>query len=387
MKSNSQINNRRNNVNNKRGRGRGRTRSNLNSRPIRRDTVVRGSRFVRDGGGPRRVPNGPTWDRLPVVVRAQAPRQTTFNNQSRIRHREPLATVMGSVNFGISTYEINPGLATTFPWLSAQASGYESYRVNALTVEYRYTTNEFIGKGSIVIAPDYDAADSAPTNFVAAEQMADSIQGAVAKNWNCILRPRGIGILGLKRYTRSSTLASNLDIKTYDIAQIHVCTEGQTDGAEIGRLWLNYDITLSEPQPIDLPNIVSAGAVENVDGADATITNLIGTAIQDSQSNINITHVDNVVTISNLIAGQTYQFYYHATATTITTAPSLTFTSGLTAVNTTEDLLTLNGGTVKAYAYKCATAGQSVCTLTLGGISVLTLPTRTVFAVYSAITY
>lgn len=367
----------------------GRARSNLKSRqPSTNRTTVRGGRVGRQVSMSRirGQRNGPTWDRLPSNVRKMAPRQITANNQTRIIHREPLATVNGSVNFDIQTFQINPGLATVFPWLSSQAAAYESYKFNSLAVEYKFTTNEFVGIGRLCIAPDYDAADDPPTSMVQAEQMTDNVMGAVAKNWTCNLRPRGIGILGPKRYTRTATLAPNLDIKTYDIAQVHVCTSGQASSDEIGQLWLVYDITLSEPQDVQEQQIHSSGSFENSTGADMLTTDLLGTP-SIIEGPIVIENNLNDISISNLIPGQSYQFYFHCTAGVIATNPTITFTSGLTAVNTSEDLLTINGTNTKSYAYKCATAGQSVCTLTIGGIATLTAPTRAVFTVFAAQQY
>lgn len=312
--------------------------------------------------------------------------QITNNNQSRLVHREPLAIVNGSVDFAIQTFQINPGLANVFPWLSAQAAGYESYVFNSIRVEYRFTTNEFVGIGRIVIAPDYDAADDPPTSIVEAEQMADAVMGAVAKNWNCILRPRGTGILGPKRFVRSATLDPNEDIKTYDIAQVHVCTQGQNDGAQIGQLWIAYDITLSEPQPIALGNIVSSGSYYNSAGTDSTDTDLLGSA-GALEGVIEISHVLNVVTVRNLIPGQTYLFALHIVGGVITNAPTITFTTGLTSVNSTDALTTLNGGTTNGWAFRYGTCSQSICTLTLGGTTTFTTPSRAVLTVNATVAY
>lgn len=358
-----------------------RRKPNNKNRQPRRKNQNRGVQNSRRGRGR----NGPTWDRLPSRMEFTAPRQMTGNNVSRIIHREPLATVNGTVAFAIQTFQINPGLGSVFPWLSAQASGYESYKFNKLTVEYRFTTNEYIGLGRIVIAPDYDSSDSPPTSIIQGEQMTDSVMGAVAKNWDCRLRPRGMGILGPRRFTRSGTLDTNEDIKVYDIAQVHVMTQGQSDGAEIGQLWLNYDVTLYEPQPVSLQNITSAGSYYNQAGTDSLITDLLGTGIVEGA--LVISHALNVVTISNLIVGQVYLFYFHAVAATITTAPSIAFNAGLTVVNANDDLFTLNGGTTHAYAIKQGMCSQSTVTITLGGITVLTTPSRAVLLVCSSNSY
>jgi len=281
--------------------------------------------------------------------------------------------VNGSVAFAIQTFQINPGLANVFPWLSAQASGYESYKVNSLHVEYRFTTNEFIGLGRIVIAPDYDAADDPPVSIVEAEQMADCVMGAVAKNWTCTLRPRGIGILGPKRYTRSATLAPELDIKTYYIAQVHVCTQGQTDGAEIGQLWLNYDITLSEPQPISPGNILSSGSLINIDGSGGATTALLGTDPTEAGTLV-LRSVGIVVNVRGLVTGQGYVAFLDTRAATVTGAPVLSFSNGASANTNYGPTLTSLIGTVRGVAVYGFLAMDTQCDITMSGVTVLTTP-------------
>jgi len=315
---------------------------------------------------------GNSGSTLPQTVRYSAPQQVTRMNKSRIIHREPLGVLLGTQGFNVTTFNINPGLATTFPWLSPQALGYESYKFNALHIEYDHTINEFTGLGRIVMAPDYDSSDSPPTSMIQAEQMVDNVMGAVTRDWKCTLRPRGMGIIGPKRYTRSGALSANEDIKLYDIAQLHVCTSGQTTNAvEIGQLWIVYDVTLFEPQPSQSPNIFLAGQLLNTNGIGATAANLIGTTTVNEGS-IVITHVNNVFTVSNLIAGFEYVMLFHLQAATITTTPSIVADN--VNIVPQSSLATLNGTTTDAYIMMDFTATNTTGTFTLGGITVVTTP-------------
>jgi hypothetical protein len=317
---------------------------------------------------------GRTSDMLPSRIDFQPPRQQTANNQSRIVHREPLATILGSTGFAITTFNINPGLAATFPWMSNQARGYESYRVNSMAIEYKFTTNEFIGKGRIVIAPDYDAGDPAPTSALQAEQMSDSVMGAVAKNWTCRLRPRGMGILGPKRFIRGGALSANEDIKTYDIAQVHIVTSGQTDTSEIGQLWISYDITLTEPQPISPSNEFLAGLLISPDGVGGSTTHLLGTDAVASGA-IVMSVIGNVVSVSELIEGQQYRLIYVAFAAVVTTTPTIAL-DGVNLVSVNNPIYASAADGVEGIAVVSFIAHETHGTLTIGGISVLTTPTE-----------
>jgi hypothetical protein len=377
----SQIQNIKRSRSESRGRSRVRKIRSSNNRRVARSVSRPQRQLVRR----QNIKDGPTWDRMPSLIRNQAPRMSASRNQCRIIHREPLAVLNGTVAFGIQTFQINPGLAVTFPWLSAQASGYESYKINSLTMEYRFTTNEFHGRGRIIMAPDYDSADSPPTTSIKAEQMSGAVQGAVAKNWNLQLRPRGMGILGPKRYIRTESIATNQDIKTYDIAQIHVITTGQEDTSEIGQLWLNYDITLSEPQPPQSQNIVASGSLLNSDGTGVLTTALMGTG-SVAEGTILIQADNNDITVRNLIPGQVYLFAYHLVGTVLANAPTLTFTSNLTTQNATEVLGTLNGGTTNAWFFRYGLASDNFSTMSLGATT-MTTATRAVFSVNASLNY
>jgi hypothetical protein len=315
---------------------------------------------------------------LPKTVRYMAPQQTTRMNSTRIKHREPLGVLLGSANFTVTTFNINPGLAATFPWMAPQANGYESYCFNSIHIEYDHTINEFTGLGRIVMAPDYDASDSPPTSMIQAEQFVDNVMGAVTRDWTCTLKPRGTGIIGPQRYTRPGGLSANEDIKLYDVAQVYVCTSGQANNAEIGQLWIVYDVTLKNPQAIPP---INSGSLINPTGGGSLTTNILGTGPFVSQGALTISNLLNVVTVTNLIIGQNYMVYIHLVASTLTTSTTVTYTSGGTVLNAAADFYNAGAkvfviGTTEQAVISAFTATLTTAVLTLGGLSVDTVPTR-----------
>jgi len=288
-------------------------------------------------------------------------------------HREPLLELNGTTGFGITTFNINPGLASSFPWLSAQARGYEAYKFNSIHIEYKHTINEFTGQGMLVMAPDYDSSDSPPTTVIEAEQMIDSKQGAVTRDWIMQLRPRGTGILGPKRYVRSGALASNEDIKTYDVAQVHIITQGQaSNDVQIGQLWICYDVTLTEPQPIAASEIFLSGILINADGTGVSTTALMGSNLVPTGSIlISNNGTNNVFTVSNLIAGYQYRLFYTMSATTVTTTLDVAFDNeNLVDVTLPLDFINANVLFFMATFIAHSTSGS----FTLSGPTVVTDP-------------
>jgi len=179
--------------------------------------------------------------------RQRAPKISSSRDAVRIRHRELVSSVAGTATFTVgSSLALNPGLPTTFPWLSTQAQAWERYRFNALKFEY-YTRTGSNVPGSVIMVPDYDAADAAPISEQVASSYEDVVEDAPWKDICCPLKPEALHALGPTKFVRSTVLAANLDIKTYDAGNFFLCT---LDGTAVnwGKLWVEYDITLMTPQ-------------------------------------------------------------------------------------------------------------------------------------------
>lgn len=169
------------------------------------------------------------------------------NDSCRIVHRELLGNISGSAGYAVGpSFQLNPGLPASFPWLSTQAQSWEQYRFNKLRFCY-YTRTSSSTPGSVMFIPDYDAADSAPLSEQIASSYGEVVEDSPWKDLCCTLRPDRMHSMGPKKFVRSAPLAANLDIKTYDVGSLFVAT---TDGSAIpwGKIWVEYDVTLFVPQ-------------------------------------------------------------------------------------------------------------------------------------------
>jgi hypothetical protein len=198
---------------------------------------------------------------------------------SRVRHREYIADVDGVVGFGTVTYAINPGIAATFPWLSTVANRYESYKFHKL--HFIYETNKSAStNGSVQGLIDFDAADAAPTTKALFMGQANAVRSAVWQEFVFDARLKDIHKFAAERYTRSTTLASNLDIKTYDVGNFFIGAAGCADTSVVGELYVEYDVELTTPQLN--PEVSSTGAAEAQvlfsDGGTLSTTNYFGSA-------------------------------------------------------------------------------------------------------------
>jgi hypothetical protein len=158
------------------------------------------------------------------------------------RESERIGTVTGSVAFSsVGDFAVNPGLASSFPWLSGIAQHYERYRIDSLIVRYKNLKGTD-SDGNIIMSFDYDTLDPGPATAVEQTQSTVFIDGAP---WR-IFEMR-VPSDGTRKYIRTSEIAG-ADLKTYDFGRIWVSAEGCADTSAHGYLELEYVVSLFEKQ-------------------------------------------------------------------------------------------------------------------------------------------
>lgn len=147
--------------------------------------------------------------------------------------------------FSAQSFPLQPGLSTLFAWLAEQAINYQEYRFKR--VRFRFETDQTTAlAGKIMYAFSPDAADPVPVNKQ--EMLEYGIKGKSAV-WQEFSLPVPMQeALGARRYIRSGTLASNLDIKTYDLGLLFVATSGVVGSSvNVGELYVEYEVELITP--------------------------------------------------------------------------------------------------------------------------------------------
>jgi len=303
-----------------------------------------------------------------AYARGQTTRQPRVSrsgvDRTRIIHRELIGSVVGTTLYSVvagNTFSINPGLPGSFPWLSTQALGWEKYKFNYLRLCY-YTRTGSNTPGSVILTPDYDAADAAPVN----EQIASAYHGTqedVAWKDNCMIFDQKI--LNQDRFIRTGGLSANLDIKTYDIANLFV---GTLDGTAVnwGKLWIEYDVTLINQQlnssgPNGTGVIVGGGG-----GLTATVP--FGTTPVTTGS-YNISVVGLVFTFTGLNINGEYLITYSIVGTVIA-AFSIAPTTGATGKTTVNDCINSNALTAGTGYTFIANATTATFTTTLSATTI-----------------
>jgi hypothetical protein len=175
-------------------------------------------------------------------------------NTMRFRECERIATIPGAVSFTVvDTIQCNPGLSTSFPWLSGHAALFENYRVHKLVYRYKNLKGTS-SAGNVIMSFDYDTLDSAPTNAIAATQSTHYVDGAP---WRIFQ----LNVPTDKRnlFTRSNTPAG-ADLKTYDMGALHISCEGCADTSDHGYLEVEYDIEFFNKQSSSSTSPPSTGS-------------------------------------------------------------------------------------------------------------------------------
>jgi len=274
-----------------------------------------------------------------------------------IRHREYVQDVPGSVAFSNTQLNINPGLQALFFWLAAIAGRYESYLFRSLKFCFE-TEKSASTSGTVMMAVDYDASDSAPLNKQQIMAYHGAVRSAVWAEdcFQCDLKD--LRKFGIQRYIRSGVLAANQDIKTYDVGVFNIATQGCADTTAVGELYVEYELELHTPQ-LDPNAIALSASLRTSSSVGVTRAAPFGTS---TVSTGGLSIVATAATITFNQVGQ-YMLLLSYVGTVVTdTAPTITGTvtnsllSGIAAQF--HDTAALSG--ILAYRVQCNNIGETM---------------------------
>lgn len=173
-----------------------------------------------------------------------------------VRHKEFLTEVRSSTTFLVQrSFTINPGNATTFPWLSRLANSYQQYRIKGLVFHYVPTSGSAVSStnnalGSVMLQTSYRSNDTAPSSKIellneywSSEAMPSE---AFCHPIECNPAENPFNI----QYIRAddSLIPSQDSPLLYDMGTTHLCVSGQqASGVTLGDLWVTYEVELKKP--------------------------------------------------------------------------------------------------------------------------------------------
>lgn len=194
------------------------------------------------------------------ITSPQIPYMHSSKESIRFRHREFISDVYApnTTNFSSIVYNLNPGLASTFPFLAAIAQQFQEYRFQGLAFEFKSTSavslssTAGLSMGTVMMASQYRA--SAPA-FADKQTMMNEMWSVDGRPSDCFMLPiecapdeSPLDTL----YIRGGSLPATDDIKFFDLAKLTLATQGIPVNASntsqiIGELWVTYDVELFKP--------------------------------------------------------------------------------------------------------------------------------------------
>lgn len=272
-----------------------------------------------------------------------------------ISETEYLGPYTGTTAFTAYSFSLNPGLPTTFPWLSQIASRFEQYRF--LSLEFMWVTSSSTATtGTIGMAFDPDALDALPTTKQQIMAYENATTDVGWKDMNFSVPPKSKFAKSL--FIRTGTV-SGTDLKTYDLGNFLLAFQGGSSVA--GELYVRYKVALITP---DLQNSTGySGNVVTVTSAAPTTSNLFTSSVQvGSTGMISTISNNNIIT---LVAKMNVLVLWNVTATTSIATPTIV-SNGTTGV-AFEGII--NAGLTQMIGYATFTGASTIsfaATLVLG---------------------
>jgi hypothetical protein len=169
-----------------------------------------------------------------------------------IQNIQVTAAAAGTSAFSIVSLPINPGMSSTFPFLSQLAQNYTMWEAEGIIFQYKPTSGEYGASssnqlGKVIFATNYDP-DAVP--FISSVEM-ENYDYANSTKPSCGML-HGIETAKSQRadnmnYVRTG--ATTKDLVFTDIGTFYYATEGIAFGAAgtavIGELWVTYKMRLS----------------------------------------------------------------------------------------------------------------------------------------------
>lgn len=198
------------------------------------------------------------------------------NGSIMVAFREFMTDVIsGPANtFNIETYEIQPGLGSSFPWLSEIADNFNEWQPHGIVYEYRSmsanaldSTNTALGQ--VIMATEYNPLNPV---YASKQQMEQSYFSSSCQPSCSMMHP----IECDPKQTRelfNTRNGSNIqgDIRLYDIGRFSIATNGM-QGANVncGELWVTYMIEFHKPK-LESPSDQVDHYILNSNGATGAI--------------------------------------------------------------------------------------------------------------------
>lgn len=263
-----------------------------------------------------------------------------------IRHREYIRDIVCPANNGgafvVQPFKINPGLQSTFPWLSTVAQNFQQYRIRGMLFEFKSNYSEYnsaqAGMGTVILATEYDATLPPFTTKIDMEnhQYAMSAKPS-ASQLHPIECDRGTAVLN-ELYVRQTVPDDNNDLRFSDFGTFQVAHVGIPNSdtpINLGEIWVSFEIELLKPQLAGAGSLILSSYFTNTEGLDFDhIFGTLSTMEQDPNNevalNFDYSSTNATITVRDNIGSARLYFsmLYVYESAVARTSPSIAAVSG-----------------------------------------------------------
>lgn len=193
----------------------------------------------------------------------------------RIRQSEYIGPLNGTTAFTVANnYLLNPGNSKIWPWLTNIARNYEEWIPHGILFSFKSSCSNQVSTaanlGNIIVATDYDVYDNPPASKISMLQMAYSNESVITEDLihgvECDPRRNVFG----RFYILHDNDVVEGSEREYHLGNVTIATTDNPTTAQIGDLWVHYDITLCKkqrPQQLWLDRWYGTASATNLYGA------------------------------------------------------------------------------------------------------------------------
>jgi hypothetical protein len=179
----------------------------------------------------------------------------TRNNGVILRHREYIGDVLASTTFQNTTFNINPGLQGSFPYLSQVAAAFEMYKMRGLVYEFKSTSSDSVlssntssALGVVAMATQYNSVANSFTSLLQLENHEFANASKPSCDFVHPVECKRSELALSEMYVRTGNPPSNADLRLYDLGVLNVAVSGsQASGGVLGQLWASYEVEFYQP--------------------------------------------------------------------------------------------------------------------------------------------
>nr|QKV51144.1 putative capsid protein [Crucivirus sp.] len=177
-----------------------------------------------------------------------------FTGGTIITHREYIMDINSTEDFKNISFEINPGIRRTFPWLADIAACYQQWKPLGILFCFESHSSDALNStntalGSLIISSNYEA--DAP-DFKSQQEALNTEYTTSTKPSLSVIHPLECSPRENPQrifYVRSSALdpLSNSSQLWYDLCKTQFITLGSQAVANVGKLYVTYQIEFTKP--------------------------------------------------------------------------------------------------------------------------------------------